>query len=239
LPVGPEIPEELLRKRDNDQKALARLLGDSLQGKFKEIAEQSRLVEDAFASGEISVAEYTAAFDVLDEKFAALSPVLEETAKNVADFGDQFRSGLENIVGDSLLATIDGNFKSIGEMWANLLKRMIAQALAAKLVQSIFGAPGTANPAVAFLGQLFGGAFANGGFLEPGKIGVVGEKGPELIQAGRGGATITPNGATGQNVYNYNIAAGVTRNELVAALQLQAKSMRGEFNMKLRAAGVA
>jgi len=41
-----------------------------------------------------------------------------------------------------------------------------------------------------FLGGIFG--FASGGFLGGGRLGVVGEAGPELIQAGRQGVTITP-----------------------------------------------
>ena len=49
--------------------------------------------------------------------------------------------------------------------------------------------------------NLFGGFFANGGNLAAGKIGIVGERGPEMIS---GPATITPMGAT--NV-TYNISA--------------------------------
>lgn len=42
------------------------------------------------------------------------------------------------------------------------------------------------------LGTIFGGKFAEGGFLSGGQIGLVGERGPELISGGRSGVTVTP-----------------------------------------------
>ena len=50
------------------------------------------------------------------------------------------------------------------------------------------------------IGSLFGGFFANGGFLPAGKIGIVGERGPEMIS---GPANITPMGGA----VTYNISA--------------------------------
>ena len=52
------------------------------------------------------------------------------------------------------------------------------------------------------LGSIFGGFFANGGTLPAGKIGIVGERGPEFIS---GPATVTPMG--GGTTVNYNINA--------------------------------
>jgi TP901 family phage tail tape measure protein len=40
------------------------------------------------------------------------------------------------------------------------------------------------------LGKLLG--FADGGFLSPGNVGLVGERGPELVSGGRSGLTVTP-----------------------------------------------
>ena len=50
------------------------------------------------------------------------------------------------------------------------------------------------------IGSIFGGFFANGGFLPAGKVGIVGEKGAELIS---GPANITPMGGA----VTYNISA--------------------------------
>ena len=54
------------------------------------------------------------------------------------------------------------------------------------------------------IGSIFGGFFADGGTLPAGKIGIVGERGPEFIS---GPATITPMGVGGSTQINYNINA--------------------------------
>ena len=43
-----------------------------------------------------------------------------------------------------------------------------------------------------WLGSLFSGWFADGGVIPPGKWGIAGENGPELIYGGAGGATVVP-----------------------------------------------
>lgn len=60
--------------------------------------------------------------------------------------------------------------------------------------------------------NLFGGFFANGGYLPGGKVGVVGERGPELIS---GPANITPMGST-QVVYNINAVDALSFKQLLA-----------------------
>ena len=63
------------------------------------------------------------------------------------------------------------------------------------------------------VGDWFGGFFANGGTLPAGKVGIVGERGPEMIS---GPATITPMG--GQSVvYNINAVDAASFKALVAA----------------------
>lgn len=46
-----------------------------------------------------------------------------------------------------------------------------------------------------FFSNIFGGFFADGGYLRPGQIGIAGERGPELIYGGRSGLTVQPSGA--------------------------------------------
>lgn len=62
------------------------------------------------------------------------------------------------------------------------------------------------NLAKAFGG--FAGLFADGGFIPPGKFGLVGERGPELALGGRSGKTIVPMNETGSRakVYTINVA---------------------------------
>jgi lambda family phage tail tape measure protein len=62
------------------------------------------------------------------------------------------------------------------------------------------------------IGDLFGGFFANGGTLGAGKIGIVGERGPELI---KGSGTITPV-MPSQITYNINAVDAASFQALVA-----------------------
>ena len=58
------------------------------------------------------------------------------------------------------------------------------------------------------LSSLFGGGFADGGYLGPGRWGIAGERGPEPIFGGRGGVSVMPNssmrGASNNFTFNYN-----------------------------------
>lgn len=62
-------------------------------------------------------------------------------------------------------------------------------------------------------GSLFGGFFATGGMIPPGRFGVVGESGPELVQ---GPANVTPMGST-QVTYNINAVDARSFKEMVAS----------------------
>jgi hypothetical protein len=61
--------------------------------------------------------------------------------------------------------------------------------------------------------SLFGGFFATGGMIPPGRFGVVGEAGRELVQ---GPATVTPLNS-GSVTYNINAVDAASFKQLVAA----------------------
>ena len=66
-----------------------------------------------------------------------------------------------------------------------------------------------------FLGNLFGGFFAQGGYIGQGKFGIVGERGPELVN---GPANITPGvGSSGAVTYNINAVDVDSFRNLVAS----------------------
>ena len=62
------------------------------------------------------------------------------------------------------------------------------------------GPPGAGLAALAAVfgagADFFGGGFAAGGYIPPGKWGMTGERGPEPVFGGRTGATVVPNGPT-------------------------------------------
>lgn len=124
-------------------------------------------------------------------------------------FADEAARNIQDALGDTLQATMEGNWRNIGDLWKRTLDRMVAEALAAKLGQALLGdfgksgnVGGLAGDAIGFLSQLFkpsasgnafgpGGvlAFANGGVVNGatpfafggGRLGVMGEAGPEAV----------------------------------------------------------
>lgn len=68
------------------------------------------------------------------------------------------------------------------------------------------------------------GAFAEGGFMRPHSIGLVGERGPELIKAGPHGATVTPD--AGRPVINQTIVINVPNAAAAGSRDTQAQVAR-------------
>ena len=128
-------------------------------------------------------------------------------------------------------------FQSIIEQ---ILTTLIKLELINPMINQIFkGAAGFQSlPAFSSGASLIGtiaGFLADGGTADQGKPYVVGEEGPELFVPGSTG-TVIPNGtklsgqASGAGlVVNYNIASGVTHNELAPILELHSQKIKREI----------
>lgn len=101
------------------------------------------------------------------------------------------------------------NFAKTGKLSVKDLFKSIVETILRSQVQQLltqtFGSFGGGGGG-GFFSNLFAGFFANGGRIPSGKVGVVGEAGPELVT---GPATVTPMGGGGGGVTNvtYNINA--------------------------------
>jgi phage-related minor tail protein len=174
--------------------------------------------------------------DIKFPEFARLA----EPLRQVSEFAGQAARNIQDALGDSVLQLVKGNAQSIGQIWQDLLQRMVAQALAAKLGEALFGNYGKTGEfggLLAGLGSLtYGGARANGGPVMAGRAYLVGERGPEVIVPQSSGMVV-PNGAVGGVAVSItnNVAAGVTRGELVSALQLTEQQTRANLMRELRA----
>lgn len=103
-----------------------------------------------------------------------------------AQNGDPSRGLMQTIMSTFLAYHWPGTSNNIYNPLANI-------AAALNYARHVYG-PDLAN---SFGGIGSGHGYANGGFMQPGEIGLVGENGPELIQAGPTGNTITPFGGAG------------------------------------------
>ena len=68
------------------------------------------------------------------------------------------------------------------------------------------GLSGLISSAGSWLSSIFGGFFADGGYLPPGRWGIAGERGPEPIFGGRTGLTVQPAGASTQIVNHFHLS---------------------------------
>lgn len=137
----------------------------------------------------------------------------EDEATNAAKQAERIfaktTKGMEDLI-VNFAKTGKFEFKSfVASILEDLLRAQIQQSIA-----QIFKTPMGGGTAGGGLGNIFGGFFANGGFLPSGKVGVVGESGPELIS---GPANITPLSGMGGNVtYNINAVDALSFRQMVA-----------------------
>ena len=148
---------------------------------------------------------------------------LQVIAKNA---GDILASGFEDAIfsGQKLSEVI----KAIG---MDLMRMVFQQTVTAPLAKGISTA-------------ILAGFRANGGPVTGGSAYVVGERGPELfIPNGSGSIVSNSNmnqggGSTGPSInVNYNIAAGVTRNELGPILEQERRRLKAEIPDMVRRGG--
>ena len=190
---------------------------------------------------------------------AEIKPALDE----MTELTKEFQRNVQDILGDGIESILKGDFDSIGKSFGDMLRKMAAQAIAADIGNLILGKSGAggvrSGGLVTSLLSLFGfakggafmggvQAFASGGVvggpalfgMAGGRMGLMGEAGPEAImplKRGRDGKLGVAGG--GGSVTNiYNVAAGVTRNELVSALQVMGQTIMGQTDAKLRRAGI-
>ena len=156
---------------------------------------------------------------------------------------DQFmKNAAENIqksLGDELFNVLDGNFDNIGKSFSNMLKRMVAESLAADITRALFGKTGVGG----FFGSLFGlaGTRASGGPVSAGKTYLVGEQGPEFFTPTSSGR-ILPNGTAPASggatvVQHINVGSGVSYNDVMAAMLAAKEEAKREIYESTRRGG--
>jgi hypothetical protein len=118
----------------------------------------------------------------------------------------------------------------------------VLRAIGQDLVRLVFSNMIT-QPLAKGIGTFLSGMRAEGGPVGAGGAYVVGEKGPELFVP-RSSGSIVPNGAMGSSgggtggvTVNYNIAAGVSRAELVPILEQERRRLKAEIPDMVRRGG--
>lgn len=210
---------EVLEKELEDRHKSVEEHREALSQKTEEgIREASQQTHEANMQ---SLDEYMKAFEKSQETQLKMSVYAEEAARNMQDafaefLFDPFKHGLKGMLSDFI----------------DVIRRMVAEAAAAKLFETLFGkkdsttgASGSGGWLSSGLNLLFGGGKADGGPLDQGKWYIAGEHGPEPIWGGGPGAFAAgypSGGGTAPVINNYVTISGantVTHSELARALK--------------------
>lgn len=208
--------DEALKKLADDQARLNAILADTPSGKLDALNEEVEFINKQFADGKINIDQWAEALDRATDRFGGGKDIKEATEKGIdaaRELGMTFSSAFEDAIveGGKLSEVLKGLEKDILRI---VTRKLVTEPLAGQvtgLLGSVTGgASGGVGGILGSIGKLFGGFFADGGFLPPGKWGMAGERGPEPIFGGRTGLTVQPAG--GMTVHqHFSFAAPVGR----------------------------
>lgn len=124
--------------------------------KMDEFIEKMNWLTKALYEGRITVDQYSAAVRNLDDGF-------KKTTDQMTEFAVQAAHNIQNVLGDAMEQVLAGNFNNIGNLFTNMLNKMIAQLAASQLSAALFGSFGTTGQIgglVGAAGSAIAGAFA-------------------------------------------------------------------------------
>lgn len=118
------------------KKRLDAILAQTPQGVLADVLTDVQLLNAAFADGKIDADTWA---DAVRNATGKLPKAAEEPLAQISEFAQQAGRNIQDALGDTVLATLEGDFDSIEKLWGNMLKRMAAQAIAAQLARSLLG----------------------------------------------------------------------------------------------------
>jgi hypothetical protein len=160
------------------------------------LLEAGAITWDTYARAIFSAQEQ---FDATRERMAGIADQAEDATGEMSEFAVQAARNMQTAFADFLFDPFNSNLREMLRNFILTINRMVAELLAAKILQGFFTGLGFPN-----FGSLFGGARADGGPVSPGKAYVVGERGPELFIPSSAGR-IEPNGGGSGGVRIINV----------------------------------
>lgn len=165
-----------------------------------------------YNDGKLSLEEYSIAMNNLTDSITDVR--IEDVEDDISDmtvFLQQAASNMQDALGDTFFDWMQGKTSDMVTDFKKMIDKMVAEALAAKILHAFLGDMGETGNIGGFVGDAIDGMRADGGPVGANKSYVVGEQGPELFTPKTNG-TILPNDQLGQSngggkVVNVNITA--------------------------------
>jgi len=211
----------------------------SMESATEKLAAKQQRLYDLYKTGVITQDQYSRGSKEVSDGLIKIVEDADKTKSALDDFAKTAQENIQSQLADTLVNGFNGSFKDILSGWGSMIQRMIAEAAAAQLTESLFGALGVgagakggggAASALSGIGSFFAGFFDNGGNIPSGQFGIVGEKGPEIVRGpvnvtGReatakmsGGNTIIINQPGVSNTREAERSAGATRRAVFGAV---------------------
>lgn len=120
--------------------------------KLAELNEQLSILQERLSSGAISEGQFDQAAKSIYGDMDQLNPQVKKQADEWTTFTDQAQRNIQNSMSGFLSKAMKGDFKSIETSFVDMLNNMVAEALAAKIGNAIFGTGGVAGAGAAGAG---------------------------------------------------------------------------------------
>lgn len=247
------------------QKDLNDLLEKTRLFKMEKLRGEVQLLEQAFLDGKLGIVGTSEAVEAYQAAVAELTKEATADVRKAADNMDEFATeaarNIQDALGTTLKSTLRGDFDNIGDLWANLLLDMAAQAAAAQLGKVLLGDFGTSGNIGGLLGDGLSwlGSFglgigrADGGPVGANRVQRVNERGFEVftdanggdwLMTGARGGMVTPNnqvaaggGSRGGDTHvliTNHVSGGMQRGEVYAMVQSLGQQIRADVFRALK-----
>lgn len=190
-----EAERELARAAEEQASRLQTLMEATPSGRMEALRQDVYLLRDAFVAGSISVDEFG---EAVRERMDGIGEQAAEAQSAMTTFAEQAGRNIQDAFADFLFNPFEGGMKGMVRGFADALRRMAAEAIAARLANnllelgtSLSGGGGVMGFIGSALTGLFGGGKAAGGPVSAGTTYLVGERGPELLTM-RSAGYVTP-----------------------------------------------
>lgn len=177
-------------------------------------------------------------------KFAEESKDTQKTELSaMTEYAQEAARNMQDAMAGGFFDLFEGKTKSMGDLFATMVKRMAAELMSSQLLNLLvgdFAKTGSMGGVVGSIAaNIFGGGKALGGDVKGGTSYLVGEKGPELFTPAMSGS-ITPNNAMGGSITFapvYQIDSRADRQQVQQDMQRISRQANAELVEKLQRQG--
>ena len=136
------LTKEIAARKELSQLSLkveANQLKDQYKTDNQKYLDRITRIGELRSSGAISQTEHDDWVNVEQEKFDKLAAKADDTAKQISEFMKQAAKNMQDSMADFFFDTLEGKMTSFSDSFGKMVNRMVANAMAARLNEALFG----------------------------------------------------------------------------------------------------